>query len=90
MIVPPPPVVLAYGIGVDSTALLIELHARGQAPDLVLTADTGNEKPATYATAVSVSSWSAMSRSDSRSYEGVNSGRQSCTLSPLGSIVWSR
>lgn len=46
---PPPPVVLAYGIGVDSTALLIELHARGQAPDLVLTADTGNEKPATYA-----------------------------------------
>ena len=49
MIVPPPPVVLAYGIGVDSTALLIELHARGQAPDLVLTADTGNEKPATYA-----------------------------------------
>lgn len=49
MILPPPPVVLAYGIGVDSTALLIELHARGQAPDLVLTADTGNEKPATYA-----------------------------------------
>jgi hypothetical protein len=49
MIVPPPPVVLAYDIGVDSTALLIELHARGQGPDLVLTADTGNEKPATYA-----------------------------------------
>ena len=49
MILPPPPVVLAYGIGVDSTALLIELHARGQTPDLVLTADTGNEKPATYA-----------------------------------------
>ena len=29
---PPPPVVLAYGIGVDSTALLIEKHARGEAP----------------------------------------------------------
>ncbi|TCP30368.1 hypothetical protein [Sphingomonas sp. BK235] len=45
----PPPVVLAYGIGVDSTALLVELVARGQKPDLVLSADTGVEKPATYA-----------------------------------------
>jgi hypothetical protein len=36
-------------MGVDSTALLIELHERGQAPDLVLTADTGAEKPETYA-----------------------------------------
>lgn len=48
MDMPPPPVVLAYGIGVDSTALLVELVARGQAPDLVLSADTGVEKPATY------------------------------------------
>ena len=47
--VPPPPVVLAYGVGVDSTALLVELEARGQRPDLVLTADTGVEKLATYA-----------------------------------------
>jgi len=46
---PQPPVVLAYGIGVDSTAMLIELVARGETPDLVLTADTGSEKPATYA-----------------------------------------
>ncbi|WP_434406004.1 hypothetical protein [Sphingobium sp. DN12] len=49
MPIPGPPVVLAYGIGVDSTALLLELHARGATPDLVLTADTGNEKPETYA-----------------------------------------
>ncbi|WP_258048326.1 hypothetical protein [Sphingomonas citri] len=49
MKMPPPPVVLAYGIGVDSTALLVELVARGQKPDLVLSADTGVEKPATYA-----------------------------------------
>jgi hypothetical protein len=33
---PPPPTVLAYGVGVDSTALLIELVAQGRAPDLVL------------------------------------------------------
>lgn len=49
IVVPHPPVVLAYGIGVDSTALLIEKHARGETPDLVLTADTRNEKPETYA-----------------------------------------
>ena len=46
---PPPPTVLAYGVGVDSTALLIELASRGTPPDLVLTADTGVEKPETYA-----------------------------------------
>ena len=46
---PPAPVVLAYGVGVDSTALLIEKVARGDRIDLVLTADTGVEKPATYA-----------------------------------------
>ena len=45
----PPPVVLAYGIDVDSTALLVELEARGEAPDLVLSADPGAEKPETYA-----------------------------------------
>ncbi|QBM77939.1 hypothetical protein E2E30_18790 (plasmid) [Sphingomonas sp. AAP5] len=48
MTLPSPPNVLSYGIGVDSTALLVELHARGEAPDLVLSADTGNEKPETY------------------------------------------
>ncbi|MEM6409932.1 MAG: hypothetical protein AAF683_00185 [Pseudomonadota bacterium] len=43
-----PPRVLCYGMGVDSTALLIELESRGEPPDLVLTADTGAEKPETY------------------------------------------
>lgn len=46
---PPAPVELAYGVGVDSTALLIEKVGRGERIDLVLTADTGVEKPATYA-----------------------------------------
>ena len=31
----PQPVVLAYGVGVDSTALLLELESRGTPPDLV-------------------------------------------------------
>ncbi|GFE77372.1 MULTISPECIES: hypothetical protein [Sphingomonadaceae] len=48
-ILPPrAPTVLAYGVGVDSTALLVELVAQGKVPDLVLTADTGVEKPSTY------------------------------------------
>ncbi|AOF98602.1 hypothetical protein BSY17_3957 (plasmid) [Sphingobium sp. RAC03] len=53
----PPPVVLAYGIGVDSTALLIELAARGEAPDLVLSADTGSEKPETYEYQTMIAAW---------------------------------
>lgn len=55
----PAPVVLAYGIGVDSTALLIELHARGEAPDLVLTADPGAEKPETYEYQKLIAAWMA-------------------------------
>ena len=43
------PLVVAYGLGVNSTALLVELAARGVRPDLVLFADTGGEKPETYA-----------------------------------------
>lgn len=55
----PPPVVLAYGIGVDSTALLVELEARGEIPDLVLTADPGAEKPETYEYQKMIAAWMA-------------------------------
>ncbi|MDT7533092.1 hypothetical protein OVY48_06535 [Sphingobium sp. SA2] len=55
----PPPTVLAYGIGVDSTALLIELEVRGEVPDLVLTADPGAEKPETYEYQKLIASWMA-------------------------------
>lgn len=54
---PPAPVVLAYGMGVDSTALLVELVARGETPDLVLTADTGAENPLTYDYYEVISAW---------------------------------
>jgi 3'-phosphoadenosine 5'-phosphosulfate sulfotransferase (PAPS reductase)/FAD synthetase len=53
------PVVLAYGMGVDSTALLLELHSRKEPPDLVLTADTGVEKPETYAYQTMMTAWMA-------------------------------
>lgn len=44
----PVPVVAAWGGGVDSTAMLIEMISRRERIDLVLFADTGSEKPGTY------------------------------------------
>jgi hypothetical protein len=35
-------------MGVDSVAMLVGMHQRGERPDLVLFADTGGEKPETY------------------------------------------
>lgn len=43
------PLVVAYGMGVDSTAVLVEFARRGIKPDKILFADTGGEKPETYA-----------------------------------------
>lgn len=44
----PAPLVVSYGLGVDSTAMLVAMHRRGLRPDLILFADTGAEKPETY------------------------------------------
>ncbi len=43
------PPVVAYGLGVNSTAMLVEFAARGIRPDLILFAGTGGEKPETCA-----------------------------------------
>ncbi len=43
------PLVVSYGMGVDSTALLVGLARRRIRPDLILFADTGGEKDETYA-----------------------------------------
>lgn len=42
------PLAVAYGMGVDSTAMLVGMAARGIRPDLILFADVGAEKPETY------------------------------------------
>lgn len=42
------PVVAAWGAGVDSSAMLIELVERGEPVDAVLFADVGDENPLTY------------------------------------------
>lgn len=49
--------VVAYGAGVDSTAMLVGLQQRGIRPDLILFADTGDEKPETYAYLPIVNEW---------------------------------
>jgi len=41
------PFVVAYGMGVDSTAMLIGLSGIGMRPDLILFADVGGEKDET-------------------------------------------
>ena len=52
-----PPLVVAYGLGVDSTAMLIGLAQRGIRPDLILFADVGGEKPDTYLYAPIIRQW---------------------------------
>lgn len=52
-----PLLIPAYGIGRDSTALLIKLKRLGIRPDLVLTADVGLEWPETYAYLPVINEW---------------------------------
>lgn len=44
-----PPIVVAWGAGTDSTAMILEMVTRGETIDLVLFADTGDEHPRTMA-----------------------------------------
>jgi len=54
-----PPLVVSYGAGVDSTAMLVAMWRRGIRPDLILFADTGAEKPETYAYLPIINAWLA-------------------------------
>ena len=58
----PDPVVVAYGVGVDSTAMLIGLRDHGVVPELILFADTGSEKPETIAYLDVIGPWLAANR----------------------------
>ena len=51
------PFFVAYGAGVNSTAMLIGLQERGERPDRILFSDTGGEKPETYAFMIRFSQW---------------------------------
>ena len=51
--------IIAYGGGVNSTALLIGMHQRGIPADLILFADTGGELPSTMAYLPVMNQWLA-------------------------------
>lgn len=50
-------VVVCYGAGVDSTAMLLAMYDQGIRPDLITFADTGGEKPETYEQVGKMNSW---------------------------------
>ncbi len=51
------PIIVAYGMGVDSTAMLIGLRDRRVRIEMILFADTGSEKPETMAYLPIIQSW---------------------------------
>ncbi|WJN61318.1 phosphoadenosine phosphosulfate reductase [Pseudomonas sp. SO81] len=51
------PVAVAYGAGTNSTALLVEMVRLGEPVDAILFADTGGERPGTYAYRDLFSAW---------------------------------
>lgn len=53
------PLCVACGLGVDSVAMLVGLWRRGIRPDLITFADTGGEKPETYAYRAVLDAWLA-------------------------------
>ena len=52
-------VVVSYGGGTNSCAMLVGLHERGERPDHILFADTGGEKPHTYDHLLTMQDWCA-------------------------------
>lgn len=51
------PIAVAYGMGVDSSAMLVGMAQRGIRPDLILFADVGDEHPETYAFEPIMQAW---------------------------------
>jgi hypothetical protein len=50
-------IVVSYGGGTNSTAMLVGMHERGERPDAILFADTGGEKPHTYEHIEAMQAW---------------------------------
>ena len=50
-------IVVSYGAGIDSTAMLVALKRQNIKPDLILFANTGGEKPETYHYIDKINAW---------------------------------
>lgn len=51
------PLIVCYGMGRDSTGVLIGLHQRGERPDLIIFSDVGDEKEKTYRYLDVINAW---------------------------------
>ena len=51
------PIIVSFGAGVDSTAILVGLYERGIKPDYIIFSDTGAERPDIYAHIERVNKW---------------------------------
>jgi 3'-phosphoadenosine 5'-phosphosulfate sulfotransferase (PAPS reductase)/FAD synthetase len=51
------PLVVSFGGGVNSAAMLVGMKERGITPSLIIFADTGGEKPETYSFVSQMSEW---------------------------------
>lgn len=51
------PIIVSYGLGVDSTAVLVGLYNRGIRPDVILFSDVGSEQQHTYAYLPIINEW---------------------------------
>lgn len=51
------PIIVNYGAGVDSTAMLVAMVQQGIKPDYIMFADIGNERPESYAFLTFFSDW---------------------------------
>lgn len=51
------PLILSYGMGIDSTAALVGWAALGIRPEMILFADVGDEKPETYSYLNTINAW---------------------------------
>ena len=51
------PLVVSYGGGINSAAMLVGMHALGVVPDAIVFSDTKGEKPETYESVRIVSAW---------------------------------
>ena len=49
--------IVNYGMGVDSTAMLVGFYLRGIRPDLIIFSDVGSEKPETYEYLAVINEW---------------------------------
>ena len=51
------PLIVSYGGGTNSAAMLVGMREHGERPDVILFADTGGEKPRTYGHLIIMQRW---------------------------------